>query len=46
MAEIREWREKLAYKTVEETHKLVYEWVKTGKLNRREHTLLCKYIFS
>ncbi len=43
--DIREFREKLAYKTVEETHKLYFEWARTGKLSRRQHTLLGKYIF-
>jgi hypothetical protein len=46
MAEIREYREKLAYKSVDETYKLYYEWAKTGRLSRREHTLLGIYIFS
>lgn len=46
LAEIAEYREKLAYKTVEETHRLYYEWARTGKLTRRQHTLLGTYIFS
>lgn len=42
---IREFREKLAYKTLDETHKLYFEWARTGKLSRRQHTILGRYIF-
>lgn len=45
MKEIKSFREKLAYKTTKETEKLIFEWTKTGKLNSREHTLLCKYVY-
>ncbi len=46
LADIAEYREKLAYKSIEDTHKLYYEWARTGKLTRRQHTLLGIYIFS
>lgn len=45
MAEIQEFREKLAYKTEAQTHKLYYEWTVTRRLNARQHTLLGIYIF-
>ena len=45
MALIREFREKLAYKTIEESHRLYFEWARTGRLNRRQHTALGIYLF-
>lgn len=46
MADIAEYREKLAHKSPEESQKLYYEWARTGRLNRRQHTLLGIYLFS
>ena len=45
LEEIAEFRKKVAYKTVEEGHKLYYEWARTGRLTRRQHTLLGLYLF-
>ena len=45
MAEIREFREKLAYKSVPASHKLYFEWTVTRKLTARQHTLLGIYLF-
>lgn len=46
MAEIQAFREKLAYKSLEQTHKLYYEWTVTRKITARQHTLLGIYLFS
>ena len=46
LAEIIKFRQKLAYKTVQESHRLYYEWTVTRKLTMRQHTLLGKYLFS
>lgn len=43
LREIRQWRRKLLYKTADETERLIYEWVKTGRIARPEFTLLCKW---
>lgn len=43
--EIQEFREKLAYKTEDQTSKLYYEWTVTRRLSARQHTLLGIYIF-
>lgn len=46
MAEIQAFREKLAYKSLEQTRKLYYEWTVTRKITARQHSLLGIYIFS
>lgn len=45
MRSIGQHRAKLAYKSQDESERLLYEWTKTGKLTRLEHTLLCRYVF-
>lgn len=45
MAEIKEFREKLAYKTQERSKELYYEWAVNGKLTLKQHTLLGQYLF-
>ena len=45
MEAIKEYREKLAHKTLADCHRLYYEWTVTKRLSRRQHTLLGKYLF-
>lgn len=45
MSDITAYRVQLAYKTPEESEKMLYDWTKAGKISRREHSLLCKYIY-
>lgn len=46
MDEIFEFRAKLAYKSLDQTYKLLYEWTKTGHITFRQHHLLAIYIYS
>jgi hypothetical protein len=43
---IKELRRKLMHRSVNEIDGLIFEWVKTGAITKREHTLLCKYHFT
>lgn len=43
---IADFIRKLESKTVDERHRLYYEWARTGKLSRRQHTLLGIHLFS
>lgn len=43
LAQIAEFREKLQYKSIAETERLIFEWTKTGKLTLKQHVLLVRY---
>lgn len=45
LEEIREFREKLAYKTRGVSEKMIFNWSKSGKLTQRQFVLLVKYYF-
>lgn len=45
MADIAHYREMFAYKTPEQTETLLYDLVRAGKVSRREHSLLCRYVY-
>lgn len=46
MAAIRPFREKLAYKSLKEGDRMIYEWVRRGQVTLEQFRLLAVYYYT
>jgi uncharacterized membrane protein len=45
LTKIKEYRRKFMYKSRAKIEDMIYEWSKTNVISKKEHSLLCRYLY-